>query len=229
MSREAFIKGEKDLRDRIERTKQQSEKLLNDKVQRTMDALEKKSQIAQKELDRAAEARAHRKMIKVIKLEAWERNKEREDAAEAYRLKKIQDDLDIKEAKAKAIKDGYTAFKTLKDSLAETVAKSKDEIKSEVFRLIHKNSLDADKLEEVVINNATQHLFPRLHIKFDTAVAIDSPGARRASSAGSRRRSPSPKHGLRRSVSPGHFVLNEFVEERLPEEMAKARVRFTIA
>jgi hypothetical protein len=223
MSREAFVKGEKDLRDRIERTKQQSEKLLNDKVQRTIEVLDKKSEIARKELERAADARSHRKMIKGIKLEAWERNKEREDAAEAYRLKKIKDDLDIKEAKAKAIKDGYVAFRALKDSLAETVAKSKNEIKSEVFRLIHKNSLDADKLEEVVVTNATQNLFPRLHTKFDTVPATDG---RRASSAGSRRRSPSPKHGLRRSVSPGHFPLHEFVEERLPEEMAKARVRY---
>lgn len=225
MGREAFLKGEKDLRDRIERTKQQSEKLLNDKVQRTMEALNKKNEMAQKELARAEDARAHRRMIKGIKLEAWERNKEREEAAEAYRLKKIQDDLDIKEAKAKAIKDGYAAFKALKDTLSETVTKSKDEIKYEVFRLNHKNALDADRLEQVVVSNATHHLFPRLHTKFDTVPVSDSPGGYRASSAGRRRRSPSPQHGLRRSASPGHFALHEFVEERIPEEITKARVR----
>lgn len=246
---------EQRLQDKINQIKGKGDIIVDEKVRRTMDQLKKKHDAADKELTRAAQERIRRQSIKYIKQEAHEKNRERVMKAEAYRMKKIEEDLAIKAAKTQAIKDGSRAFEAFRETLTEAVAKSRSEIKRDVFRLHHEEQLSTDRLVEVVIENTTRKLFPRLHATFRPATAGAAAGAAPSSSpSGGRGRSaaaaspssPSRSPGGRRSPSPSaaaheaggaaadpprsplahaHFTLHEFIEDRLPREMMDTKER----
>lgn len=225
--REEAAAKDKALQDKINQIKGQSDDILNEKIKRTLEALEKKHNSSTNELTKAQKELERRRAIKEIKKDAFEQNLQRVRTAEAYRMKKIEESLAVKDAKAKAIKDGMAAFQAFRENMAETVAKTRGELKREAFNLSHQNRLNPDNLLDAVHDNSQRHLFPRLHHTFTPATADEDP----LKSPPRKNRSPSPnKDGHEQFQDPpkspiarAYYKLNDFKENRLTTEMIETR------
>lgn len=222
---------DKQLQDKINQIKGQSDKIVEAKVQKTLETLQKREATANKELKNNKGELERRKLIKSIKQDAFEKCKNRVRTAEEYRLKRIKDDLAIKDAKAKAIKDGMLAFQALRETLTETVAKTRGELKREAFKLSHKDALTPETLMDVVVENTSNRLFPRLHTTFRPATTASNDRAQTRDSDRPRARSGSPvkpdslyEDPPKSPLAHAHYTLNDFVEDRLTREMVQTKV-----
>lgn len=225
-----IAEADKKMHDKISYIRANSDVQLNEKIKKTQEDLKRKEEISAKELAHAAAERERRKSIKGIKNEAFVKNYERAKKAEEFRLKRFNDDLAIKDAKFKALKESKRAFEAFREVLVETCAKSRGEMKRDLFKLHHEEVLNPDLLVDVVMENANEKLFPRLHNTFRPA---SSGQIHRKNSRDQLPDMPSPPKSPGKKEDPltqsgplahAHFTLRDFVPDRVPQEIAKAKV-----
>lgn len=109
--------------------KEKAMQQVQDKADATMKALKLRDDLARQELEKVKEAQMKRKTIKALRQEAFAMSAMREKKKEDYRLAKVQKNLENKDERLKAIRQGFNVLSTMRNSMKDIMEKTNHEIK----------------------------------------------------------------------------------------------------
>jgi uncharacterized protein (DUF927 family) len=99
----------------------------------TLRNLQMREEIAKQELEKIQDAQERRKMMKALRQEAFAISAMREKKKEEYRMAKLQKQLQDKEERLKAIKQGFTVLSSMRNSMKDIMEKTNHELKVYIY------------------------------------------------------------------------------------------------
>jgi hypothetical protein len=80
---------------------------------------------------------------------------------EEYKQAKLQKQVEDKQERLKAIRQGFTVLSSMRSSMKDIMDKTNHQLKTEMARLRHKSAFSPDKVVEKAVEVSQQVLFPR--------------------------------------------------------------------
>jgi hypothetical protein len=137
-----------------------------EKVQRTLASLELKEAIFKTEQAKIEGQKERRKNIKMIRQEAFELSAQRRKKANDYKFAQLQSEIERKDGRYDAMKEGRETLNHMRHVMAEIMEKTKLELKDGINELNHKGMISPDKVVSKVFEVSSNTMFPHLAQKF---------------------------------------------------------------
>jgi len=152
--------------EKLLKIKEKNDNSLKEKADRTLSQIQYKEDLAKRELEKVKEAQDRRRNFKAIRQEAHEIALQRAQKAEEYRREKVLQQLQFKEERSNAIKEGFQMLSQMRTSMKDIMVKTNLELKCEMDRLRHIDNFSPDKVVQKALEVSNQVLFPSLERRF---------------------------------------------------------------